>query len=181
MIPRPSLLRIARERGVPLDPDDRRRLALIDRHGWAVMHIFDPDELVLPFSFSVGLSHGFAHPEVIVVGLDREVSHVLVNEIGNRVRDGERLVDGATRDDLLQGATAWSSGRCIPPAIPRTSGPRCGSTIGSIRGAALGPAMRLARPAAALSMGSAGRRGDSQTAALAGGGAGAGSGPIVSP
>jgi hypothetical protein len=103
MTPRPSLLRIARERGVPLDPDDRERLALIDRHGWVVMHIFDPEELMPPFSFSVGLSHGFAHPEVIVVGLDREVSHVLVNQIGNRVRDGERLADGATRDDLLQG------------------------------------------------------------------------------
>jgi Domain of unknown function (DUF4262) len=57
---------------------------------------------LLRFSFSVGLSHGFAHPEVIVVGPEREVSHVLV-KIGNRVRDGDRFVDGATRDGLLQG------------------------------------------------------------------------------
>ena len=53
---------------------------MIDRHGWVVMHIFDPADVVPPFSFSLGLSYGSAHPEVIVVGLDQEVSHVLVKD-----------------------------------------------------------------------------------------------------
>lgn len=63
--------------------------ATIARAGWAVTGVED-DHLV-PWAYTVGLVDGFNHPELIVVGMDWGWAGHTLNEIGERVRAGERF------------------------------------------------------------------------------------------
>lgn len=53
------------------------------RYGWHVITI-PADDDTLGWLFSAGMYKTFAHPEVVVFGLDQEVGHWLINEVGDR-------------------------------------------------------------------------------------------------
>lgn len=87
----------------------RRQEQIIDRVGWAVMHVLptddDPDTTT-PFAYTVGLS---AHddPELLIAGLPPEVAHGLLNDLAGRVYDrAERFTHGQRIDDLIAGYDA---------------------------------------------------------------------------
>jgi hypothetical protein len=58
-----SLAEIARQQAIPLDRSDAKTLALIDEHGWMVMHVSDPSGHAPGCSFSIGLTYRFQQPE----------------------------------------------------------------------------------------------------------------------
>jgi hypothetical protein len=66
---------------------------MIRRHGWAVEYVFGEGERDPPFAYTVGL-FGLGYPELVVFGLHAEESARLLNDVGGRVRAGERLVPG---------------------------------------------------------------------------------------
>ncbi|RIQ11666.1 DUF4262 domain-containing protein [Jiangella rhizosphaerae] len=86
-----------------LDQEDAWMRDTVRRHGWAVQYVLgdacsgpsgcacggspgaDP-----PFAYTVGL-YGFGHPELLVYGLGQHAAYALLNELGERVRRGERL------------------------------------------------------------------------------------------
>lgn len=72
---------------------------LIAEHGWMVQHIGGGPADGTPWSYTIGLSHGFDHPELVVVGLRPQPAVVLLNDLGRRVRDGETFVSGASADN----------------------------------------------------------------------------------
>jgi hypothetical protein len=74
----------------------------IAEHGWAVQAVFgEGDEP--PFAYTVGLRRFDGHPELLVVGLPEHASSSVLNQLGDRVRAGARLVAGVIVDDLLPG------------------------------------------------------------------------------
>jgi hypothetical protein len=74
----------------------------IDACGWAVVRI-DAEAQEPAYAYSVGLHSTFAHPEVIVFGLDLDVLHRIVNTIGEAVKTGERFEVGDADDRVLEG------------------------------------------------------------------------------
>lgn len=73
----------------------------IRKYGWAVTAVFGEEEEP-PFAYAVGLS-GFDHPELLVVGLPEGAAGRVLNDYGERVRAGQRLVPGERRVDPVAG------------------------------------------------------------------------------
>jgi hypothetical protein len=72
----------------------------IARHGWHVALV--PPEAGTPgWALTIGLLERFDHPELVVFGPDLSVLGPLLNHLGGRVRDGERLGDGELRHQVL--------------------------------------------------------------------------------
>ena len=69
------------------------------------MHIVSVlEEVTAPgYSFSIGLSHSFRHPEVLVFGLSPEVAQELINLVADEVSNGREFKKGCESDDLLRG------------------------------------------------------------------------------
>jgi hypothetical protein len=76
-----------------MDEGDRKTLEHIEKFGCSVLHIAAEGDLP-PFTYSVGITQTAKAPEVVVIGLKRELAHSVVNEYHRRVRDGEVFVPG---------------------------------------------------------------------------------------
>jgi hypothetical protein len=71
--------------------------------GCSVTSVFDPDGNEPDFSYSIGIGQSSKAPDLIVVGLKREIGHWLVNEYNRRVQAGERFSPGVLYDGFLEG------------------------------------------------------------------------------
>lgn len=75
--------------------DEARRFAylkksrdLIEEHGWLCQAVFSPNSPLF-YTYTVGISEKFDHPEVLVVGVgDQQMHMMLLNSIGNQIREG---------------------------------------------------------------------------------------------
>lgn len=67
----------------------QRTLDTIEKHGWAVQHVFSgQDSAIYPsISYSIGLS-AKRFPELLTFGLPPEVAQTLINTIARQMRDG---------------------------------------------------------------------------------------------
>jgi hypothetical protein len=74
----------------------------IDQYGWHVVHVLG-DETGPQFSYSVGLYETFDHPEVIFIGLKHDLSHILINNIGETIREGGNYTHDNFYADILDG------------------------------------------------------------------------------
>jgi hypothetical protein len=83
------------------DDSDEALLADISEQGWTVLLIEAEDEKPA-FAYSVGLFKNYAHPEVIVFGLDLELMNVIVNEIGESVKNGKRFEVGRSYFGVIE-------------------------------------------------------------------------------
>jgi hypothetical protein len=78
--------------------DDAKLLADVKDYGWHVVKILDRDESP-GWAFSIGLHKNFAHPEIIVFGLDLDVAHSIINTIGDNIKAGLKFkIDGEYKD-----------------------------------------------------------------------------------
>src|SRR5262249_8131192 len=80
--------------------DDAQVLADVKEYGWNVAMILDKDELP-GWAFSIGLHKNFAHPEIIVFGLDPDLMHFVINTIGDAVKAGKKFEIDGQYDDLI--------------------------------------------------------------------------------
>jgi hypothetical protein len=67
--------------GRDLDANDQKLLRDVRALGFHVIRIF-ADEEGPAYAFTVGLHHSFGHPEVVVMGLDPDTAHGVLNRIG---------------------------------------------------------------------------------------------------
>jgi Domain of unknown function (DUF4262) len=74
----------------------------IAKFGCSIIHVMEEGELP-PFAYSVGITQQTGAPEVVVIGLKRNVAHSVVNEYNNRVREGERLTPGQLYSGFIEG------------------------------------------------------------------------------
>lgn len=78
-------------------------LSHIEKYGCSVTSVFDPEGHRPPFTYSIGIAKSAAAPELIVVGLESEISLWLVNEYNRRVRAGDAFVPGHSYRGFLEG------------------------------------------------------------------------------
>ena len=64
-----------------------------------------------PFAYTIGL-FGLAHPELLIVGADMETSAGVLNDLGDRIREGAALLPGQ-----LITFENWPH-RIIPEVVP---------------------------------------------------------------
>ena len=72
----------------------------IAEHGWHVLSVFS--ENMPNFSYTIGFTETFAHPEVIISRIDSKLAHLLLNDIGELIRKGQFFEHGATANDVLK-------------------------------------------------------------------------------
>lgn len=84
------------------ESEDDDFVAGIEEHGWQVV-LIPEDEEGPGFAYSVGLFRTFGHPEIILFGLDLELMHGLINNMGEDVRGGAKFEPGRRVDDVLEG------------------------------------------------------------------------------
>lgn len=87
-----------------LDDSERKTVEDVRSGGVHVIHVLGSDSP--GWSYSVGLTDSYGHPEVILVGMDHETAHAAINELAKRVKGGARLTDGerltgVISDDLV--------------------------------------------------------------------------------
>jgi hypothetical protein len=65
----------------------------IRRSGWAIQYVSGEGDQDPPFAYTVGL-FGLGHPELVVFGIGPGDAGCLLNDVGGRVRDGQRVIPG---------------------------------------------------------------------------------------
>ena len=75
----------------------------IIKHGWMVQGVFpDPEEGVKTFSYTSGLTQYDEHPELVITGIHPQTAGLLLNSLGDLVKDhGRRLVAGEELSNVL--------------------------------------------------------------------------------
>jgi len=56
-----------------------------------------------PFAYSVGITEQTGEPEVVVIGLKRDLAHSVVNAYKDRVRAGEKFTPGQLYSGFIGG------------------------------------------------------------------------------
>ena len=104
-----------------IDQEDADLVHKIRQHGWAIQYVggescsrpgcqcAPTDEP--PFAYTIGL-FGLAHPELLIVGAGMETSAGVLNDLGDRIRQGAALLPGQ-----LITFEKWSH-RIIPEVVP---------------------------------------------------------------
>ena len=60
------------------------------------------------WTYSIGFWHQYKHPEVIIIGLDGELSGRIINMLNRLIRDKGRKFDGGTTaGDILEGYSCY--------------------------------------------------------------------------
>jgi hypothetical protein len=83
-----------------LTDGDKQLFDDIEKYGLHVPHILGDDENPR-FSFSVGLYKTYQHPEIIIIGLKQELSHTLINNIAEDIKNGKRYDAFEWSNDIL--------------------------------------------------------------------------------
>jgi len=83
-----------------MDKWDKKLIDDIDKYGWHVLKIFEADKGP-GFVYSVGLFKTYNHPEIIIVGLKLDLAHILINNIGEDIKNGLRFQSGQMYNDIL--------------------------------------------------------------------------------
>lgn len=83
-----------------LSASDKKLLDDIDKHGLHIIHVLG-DEDGPGFSFSIGLYKTFQHPEIFIVGLDQEMTEVLINNIAYDIRNKTTYASGKKYSGIL--------------------------------------------------------------------------------
>jgi hypothetical protein len=92
---------------IPSNPEteaDHRVIRDVEARGWHVIRV--PEQGNTPgWAFSIGLHHGFAHPEIIVFGLPLDVMQNLIDRIGSDVARGVEYAAHSTSNRIIEGYT----------------------------------------------------------------------------
>lgn len=73
----------------------------IAEHGWHVIKVME-DGPSPEFCFSVGLYKTFGHPEIIIIGLDMDLAHELINLMGDEISAGGSFTAGEFYEDIIE-------------------------------------------------------------------------------
>ena len=84
------------------DAEEAKALADIEAYGCHILHVLEEADKA-PFTYSVGIEHNFGAPELIVIGLKREVAQFIINDYCRRVRSGEVFQPGQRTSGFIEG------------------------------------------------------------------------------
>lgn len=84
-----------------LSNSDKKLLDDVEDYGWHVVKVIG-DETGPGFGYSVGLFKAFGHPEVIIIGLNLDLIHLIINRIGENLREGKSYQSGGFYSGLIE-------------------------------------------------------------------------------
>lgn len=85
-----------------LSAAEQKFLSNIEGHGWVVTKVFrSRGETGPEFAYSTGLFHSYEHPEVIILGLDLDIMHRIINNVGDAVKTGFQFKPGTEYQDVF--------------------------------------------------------------------------------
>jgi len=87
------------------DLNDRKQ-----RFGWTLQGV----EGARPWTYSIGLTERFGHPELVMAGVPIDAAGAMINALGHRIAAGEDLIDG---DHLWEGEIELEVGGVHPVHI----------------------------------------------------------------
>lgn len=93
---------------------DRRVANDVRKYGCHVVTVFDPDEKLPTFSYSIGIQATTGLPEAIVIGLSPDLGHYMINEYNDQVRQGVLFERGVPYSGFLEGFNIY-----VEPAQPK--------------------------------------------------------------
>lgn len=85
----------------PADDGDRQLIADVQQHGLHIISI-EGDEQGPSYSFSVGLTYSYRHPEIVLMGLKHKAAMGIINAIGVRIKNGEKFKPGSICTDIAE-------------------------------------------------------------------------------
>lgn len=87
-----------------LTPQHKAILANVEQFGLSVMHVAAEDPRAPSYSFSVGFEQSLGQPEVLIYGLDRNLTQPMINEVFRQCKEeGLSLADGQAIGNLIEG------------------------------------------------------------------------------
>jgi len=83
--------------------NDQRVAEDVAKFGCHVISVFDPEEKLPNFSYSVGIEESSSAPEAIVIGVKPALGHAMINEYNDQVRKGVKFKRGILYPGFLEG------------------------------------------------------------------------------
>jgi len=85
-----------------LSEEDKKALEDIEKYGCHILNVLEDSEHP-NFSYSIGIEKRFNKPEMVIVGLKRELAQSIINNYCSRIKEGEDFVAGKYYSDFLEG------------------------------------------------------------------------------
>lgn len=82
---------------------EQKILDTVEEHGWFCTSVFDPEGVLLEFSYSVGFTQTLEHPEFIIFGLPGKVAHAILWDLFRTLKAGRIPEDSQHWSDLIEG------------------------------------------------------------------------------
>ena len=101
--------------GGALSDYEERLVAKVRDFGCCVVSVFDPDEQLPTFSYSVGFWETLGQPEVIILGLDGHMGAFAINETLCQCQQGLVIHDGQRIGGLFKEFDVTCVARAIEP------------------------------------------------------------------
>ena len=73
--------------------DQERTKSHIEQFGLSVL-VVQSTEYLPSFAYSVGLQETYNHPEIILFGLKPEIMHIIINDVADLIKNGDRMEAG---------------------------------------------------------------------------------------
>ena len=86
----------------PLSDYETRIVENVRDYGCQVISVFDPEETLPTFAYSVGFWETVGQPEVIILGLPSQMGHFAINEVLRQCQAGLQLYDGQRIEGLFE-------------------------------------------------------------------------------
>lgn len=82
---------------------DRKIASLVNEHGLALQHVLPGESDAEPaFTYTIGLYQNYRHPEICLVGFRPELSHTLLNLLGEAIKNGSTFREGPPYAEVIQ-------------------------------------------------------------------------------
>lgn len=85
---------------------EKRLLSDIEQYGWHVIKVLE-DDLGPSFGYSIGLYHTFDHPEIIIIGLELDAIHHVINRLGDAIREGISFQPGQFYSNIIENVDCY--------------------------------------------------------------------------
>ena len=89
-----------------LSENDKQLVNNIEIYGWHVIKVME-DEIGPGFGYSIGLFKTFGHPEIIIIGLELDLIHLLINNIGEDIRNGKTFQAGQYYPGIIESVNCF--------------------------------------------------------------------------
>lgn len=86
-----------------MNDSEKKIIENIKGYGCHVTSVFDPDGEEPSFTYSTGITEMLGAPEIIVVGLNHELGHFIVNDYLDRLKAGENFKVGEFYREFIEG------------------------------------------------------------------------------